>query len=180
MVLALEDKRFWLHFGVDPIAIARALLMLTRERGRLQGGSAIAEQLIKMRCPALRSRSFLGRGVRAALGICLTLSAKRSHLLRHYLDRVYFGRNFYGSSAASLGYFSVPITEVSAAHSFFLAERIALPNSFRPMRIQNILSRQIVRYVLGAEITSLPGLYGRWFGTVAEGEVQVIVRRFSP
>lgn len=177
MILAIEDKRFWLHAGIDPIGVARALLMVSAGRGRLQGGSAIAEQLVKIRWAPLRCRTIVGRIVRASLGTVLTLTNTREELLRRYIETVYFGASFYGLQDATKGYFAMPPAEISAAHSFFLAERIALPNTFRPDRVRNVLKRQIVRAILSEDIAMLPTLYGMRFGPEAKRTMGQLVRQ---
>jgi len=175
--LAIEDRRFWLHPGIDPIAIGRASWMTVSKKGRLQGGSTIPEQLVKIRWPALRGRTFRMRFVRAVAGSSLVFRLGRTTILRQYFCSVYMGRQYYGLNAASLGYFGVLRGSISPPQAVFLIERIALPNVFRPQRLCNILERPIVRCILGPAIGELPDVYGVAFGSAAARHVASIVAR---
>lgn len=175
LVLAVEDKRFWLHLGFDPAAIVRALVMILRGRGRLQGGSTIPEQLVKTYGRQFRSRTPMHRIVRCIASVALTLTTDKQSVLVQYLDSVYFGRTYFGVQSAAMGYFLTSAATLSPSQGFFLAERIALPNKFRPERVRNILSRRIVRSILGPDIQTLPSVYGERFGQIAERQVAHIL-----
>lgn len=163
LVVLIEDKRFWRHPGVDPLGITRALLRCVVAFRYAEGGSTIPEQLLKMRAPR-RGRTLRERGTRAFRSILLTKSGTREALLCDYLASVYFGGHYYGVASAARGYFRKVPSRLSAAESFFLAERIASPNVFRPGRVSNIVDRQDVSSALGRAIRELPAIYGRFFG----------------
>lgn len=175
MVLAVEDKRFWIHPGVDPISIGRAALMGLLRKGRRQGGSTIPEQVIKLRLRAARPSTVLTRSYRAAMGIALVTLSGRIDILAEYLDRVYFGRTYFGIHSASEHYFRRSSAALTVSQSFFVADRIALPNTWRTARIANILRRQLVRDLLGPGLEELPAIYAHSFGQSAGDAVQHVV-----
>lgn len=176
LFLAAEDKRFWFHPGIDPLAIARAATMLALGRGPIQGGSTITEQLLKLRENRLSTRSFTGRAARAFRSMGLCLFRDKKDLLAEYLSRIYLGRNCFGIHAAALSYFSRPPRELSHAESFFLCDRIALPNRWRCARVANLLRRPSVTIVIRGHHESLPWTYGRCFGPDAEREISRVVQ----
>lgn len=174
-VVLIEDKRFWSHFGTDPIAIARACYMNARRRGRLQGGSTIPEQLIKMRTN-LYGRSVTNRLRRSLAAMLSVANSTKVGLLCEYLETVYFGRDAYGATDAARMYFSKPATALTRAESFFLAERIALPNAVRRGRIRNLLFRDAIRALLWPSLARLPQVYGMTFGPSTEKDVAEEIR----
>lgn len=163
LTVITEDKRFFLHSGVDPIAIARALTMKAYARGSLQGGSTIPEQLAKCRGIS-NNRSLPSRLLRAFCGLWYSLKSPKVDLLIEYLSTVYFGKGSFGIHSAAAMYFAKDTRELTPEESFFLVERIALPEIFRLPRVVNILSRPIVQLLLAKRIVHIPEAYGRIFG----------------
>jgi len=176
LLLLVEDKRFWLHSGVDPIAIMRAAYLQTRNRGRLQGASTIPEQLLKS--PMRRARVLGERGGRA-LRSCIAFPSDRFGTLLRYLDAVYLGRGTHGFARAATAYFQRPVLDLTAGQSFFLVERVALPSRVRGARIRNMLARRIVRDVVGSDLASLPEIYRTQFGEESGTIVQDVVRELK-
>lgn len=163
LVLSIEDKRFWWHAGFDPIALVRALSMYVRGYERPQGGSTIPEQLVKLRTGTVR-RTLGPRLYRLVKSFMLCRRHDKCILLEEYLSQVYLGRSSYGVFAASLDYFGQPVETLSPAQSFFVAERIALPNCARVPRIVNLLNRPSVTTILGQHRRVVPDTYVRRFG----------------
>ena len=174
LVLSMEDKRFWWHPGIDPIGIGRAFLMKTRKRGRRQGASTIPEQVVKLRRQKSRPVDFIQRAYRALLSVQLIGRESKVNILSEYLERVYLGRASYGVAAAAQAYFQCSHSQLTPAQSFFISERIALPNKCRPARLANILRRSNIRNIIGKDLINLPSIYGTFFGTHAEAEVSKI------
>jgi membrane peptidoglycan carboxypeptidase len=170
----VEDKRYWSHAGFDPIAIARALVMMLTGRGRLQGGSTIPEQLAKQD-GSICGRTLIRRLRRLLTSVRMTLRESKSELLVRYMRSTYFGRSAFGVEAAAVGYFGKSPVLLSSAECFFLVERIAAPATFRPARIKNILARKAIRIVLMDAVDELPEVYRKTFGPEAGHEVQRIV-----
>jgi membrane peptidoglycan carboxypeptidase len=142
LLLLVEDKRFAVHLGIDPVAIARAIIF--RMQGKaLQGASTIGQQVYGIRRGrSARSPHTLSYKVRqSAWSLCVSTSTPKASLLGEYLDTVYWGRSYRGLDCAAAGYFNKTRRTLSVAQSFFLAERIAAPNRISVRRISNLLER---------------------------------------
>lgn len=178
LIILVEDKRYWLHPGIDPIALGRAFIMNIQATGRKQGGSTITEQLVKHRLK-ISARTLRARVLRALISIKLCQLEKKQNLLLEYLLNIYFGQSSYGVYNAALVYFNKLVKDLNPAESFFLTDRIALPNNFRGSRITNLLSRTPIQEVLGIHIYSIPKLYGEYFGTQAEQEITRVLSKMK-
>lgn len=178
LVLMVEDKRFWIHPGIDPISILRAISMWTLRKGCRQGASTIPEQVVKLRKFRLGRTKIWERIQRAFFGVVLISRFPKEDILIEYLNRVYLGKSCYGVKAAALSYFGC--TEfLTPAQSLFIADRIALPNQWRYGRLINILRRPSVCDVLSQDICELPKIYGMNFGKQAEAAVRNILKVLS-
>lgn len=166
LILLVEDKRFWIHPGTDPLALLRVLYMRVIRRGRRQGGSTIPEQLVKLRNKRVR-QTVVRRLLRVVSALRLVYTEGRAQVLSEYLTSVYLGRNARGVAAAAKAYFNKEAPELSRAEAFFIAERIALPNRVRAARITNLLRRPAIRSAIGADIQVLPTTYQNCFGDAA-------------
>lgn len=144
MLLLVEDKRFPIHLGLDPIAIIRALVF-NAHGCLIQGGSTIAQQVYTIRQHRRTGKAYpkhLGTKLRQAIwAIIHSLMNSKKAILTEYINTVYWGRSYRGLDSAALGYFKRVRSELSVAESFFLAERIATPNRVSTKRISNLLSR---------------------------------------
>jgi penicillin-binding protein 1A len=129
--MAIEDRRFYRHLGIDPRGIARALVHNVTSRGSNQGGSTITQQLAKN--AFLTSDRTMGRKAREAM-IALWLEAwlTKDEILSRYLSNVYFGDNVYGLSAASRHYFSKAPRELTVAQAAMLAGLVKAPSRLAP------------------------------------------------
>ncbi len=130
--LAIEDRRFYSHWGVDPRGIARAAWS-NLATGRTQGGSTITQQLAKF--TFLNSEQSLTRKAREAL-IAFWLEAwlTKDEILERYLSNAYFGDNAYGLRAASLHYFYRQPENLTPAQAAMLAGLLQAPSRFAPTR----------------------------------------------
>jgi membrane peptidoglycan carboxypeptidase len=140
MLFLIEDKRFLIHFGVDPIAIFRAMIFNLRGLS-IQGGSTIPQQLYKL---GSHPRTLCFKIRQSAWAVGASLGMSKVEILRLYLEKVYWGRSFYGLDHAVRGYFGLTREGLSIEHSFFLAERIASPNRVSAPRIVNLLTRPAI------------------------------------
>lgn len=102
-LVALEDRRFWGHPGVDPVAIARATIGNLRAGQVESGASTITMQLVRVLEP--RPRTLRSKGIEALRAIQLELLLSKEEVLEAYLTFVPYGRNIEGIEAASLAYF---------------------------------------------------------------------------
>ncbi|HVX98392.1 MAG TPA: transglycosylase domain-containing protein [Pseudorhodoplanes sp.] len=131
--LAIEDRRFYEHHGVDPIGIARALVMNVLRRGVSQGGSTLTQQLAKNLF--LTQERTLGRKIQeVALALWLERKFSKTEILELYLNRVYFGAGAYGIEAASERYFGKSARQLTVAEAAMLAGIVKSPSRLAPTR----------------------------------------------
>ncbi|MBB3981537.1 penicillin-binding protein 1A [Sphingobium fontiphilum] len=129
--MAIEDRRFQTHWGIDPRGIARALWHNIWSDGASQGGSTITQQLAKG--VFLSSDRTFGRKAREAM-IALWLEAwlTKDQIMERYLSNVYFGDNVYGLRAASLHYFNRRPERLTVAQAAMLAGLLKAPSRLAP------------------------------------------------
>ena len=168
MLFLVEDKRFSVHFGIDPVAIARAVVFNIRQ-GPLQGASTIAQQIVTIRMARSRpiSRSFAYKLTQTIWALGESAVRSKASLLKEYIETVYWGRAYHGLDRAVEGYFAGNRTTLSVAQSFFLAERIAAPNRVSAKRISNLLARAPIKMNIvrnGTTIREVLKLYQRVYG----------------
>ena len=134
-VLAAEDRNFFLHPGVDPIAIVRALLADVRARAPEQGASTITQQLVKN--AFLSPHRTLRRKVEEGLlALLLELRATKEEIFARYLSSVYLGAEgglpVHGFAQAAQVYFAKPLAELGPSECALLAGMIRSPNALAP------------------------------------------------
>lgn len=127
-VVAAEDRDFFTHPGVDPVAIARAAWADVRSRGALQGGSTITQQYVK-NAFLTSDRTLVRKLEEAALAIKLEREMSKEEILEGYLNVIYFGRGAYGVEAAARVWFGVSASDLDLAQSAYLAGLIRAPES---------------------------------------------------
>ena len=132
-VIAIEDRRFYSHFGIDPIGLTRAMT-LNLVRGRFtQGGSTLTQQLAKNLF--LKPDRTLERKVQEVLmALWLEHEHTKDQILEMYLNRVYFGSGAYGVEAASRRYFGKSARDVTLAQAALLAGLLKAPSKLSPAR----------------------------------------------
>ena len=130
-VLAIEDRRFYSHFGVDPIGLARALYVNWRSGRSAQGGSTITQQLAKNLF--LTPEKSLKRKIQEAmLALWLEYRFTKDQILTAYLNRVYLGAGTFGVDAASRTYFGKPATQLELRESAIIAGLLKAPSRYAP------------------------------------------------
>ncbi|WP_317629343.1 transglycosylase domain-containing protein [Sphingomonas nostoxanthinifaciens] len=129
--VAIEDRRFYQHHGLDPRGLARAAWHDARDRQAREGGSTITQQLAKL--VYLNSDRTALRKVREAL-IALWLEAwlSKDQILSRYLSDAYFGDNVYGLRAAARHYFSKPPERLTIGEAALLAGLMKAPSRLAP------------------------------------------------
>jgi membrane peptidoglycan carboxypeptidase len=170
ILLLIEDKRFPLHFGIDPIAIVRALVFNLRG-GTLQGASTISQQIHNIRkreaCFGAYKRTLGVKVMQALWALYETVSTTKAASLREYIETVYWGRSIHGIDDAAYTYFQTNRGSLTVAQSFFLAERIAMPNRFSESRVSNLIKRRAIREALSRRSISksdIAALYKEYCG----------------
>ena len=132
-VVATEDRRFYSHFGVDPIGLSRAMLTNLFAGRIVQGGSTISQQLAKN--VFLTHQRTLKRKVQEfLLALWLEANFSKDQILTLYLNRVYLGAGAYGVDAAARRYFNKPAAKVNLAEAAMLAGLLKAPSRLAPTR----------------------------------------------
>ena len=132
-VIAIEDRRFYSHFGIDPLGLARAMAS-NIAAGRLrEGGSTLTQQLAKnmFLSPA---RTIERKVQEVLLALWLEHEHSKDQILTMYLNRVYFGSGAYGVEAAARRYFGKPARDVTLAEAALLAGLLKAPSRLSPAR----------------------------------------------
>jgi penicillin-binding protein 1C len=140
--MALEDRRFWKHPGVDPIALLRAIKQNIRSRRRVSGASTIAMQLARLQHP--ESRSYLHKAIEAVTAIFLVARYGREAVLAQYLRLVPYGNGIRGIAYAARRYLDKPVEDLSWAEIAFLSALPRAPsrmNPFEPQGRQSAIAR---------------------------------------
>jgi penicillin-binding protein 1A len=131
--IAIEDRRFYSHFGIDPVGIGRALVTNVMHRGVSQGGSTLTQQLAK-NLFLTQERTMQRKLQEAELAIWLERKYSKNDILELYLNRVYFGSGAYGVEAAAQRYFGKSARNVSIAEAAMLAGLVKSPSRLAPNR----------------------------------------------
>ena len=133
-MVSTEDKRFYLHPGVDPIGMMRAAWVAVERRGtgrRWQGASTITQQVT--RNIFLNNSYSWGRKVREmVLAMALERKFSKQQILELYLNKVYFGGGAYGIDAASRKFFGHPATGLDLPEAAIIAGLVKAPSSYSP------------------------------------------------
>jgi penicillin-binding protein 1A len=132
-VIATEDRRFYHHWGVDPIGLARAVLANLRAGHVVQGGSTITQQLAKNLFLA-PDRTLKRKIQEALLALWLEHKFTKDELLEIYLNRVYLGAGTYGVDAAAHRYFDKSARRVTLYEAAAIAGLLKAPSRFSPAR----------------------------------------------
>ncbi len=129
--VAIEDRRFYSHLGIDPVGISRAVVRDLTGRGGLEGGSTLTQQLAKNLF--LTQERTLSRKIQEAiLALWLERRYSKDQILELYLNRVYFGSGAYGVEAASQKYFGKSARFVTLSEAALLAGLMKSPTRLAP------------------------------------------------
>lgn len=158
-VVAVEDRNFWSHDGVDPEAIVRAALTNFENGETVEGGSTITQQYVKN--TYTHGERNLSRKLREALlASRLEREVPKETILFRYLTTIYFGDGAYGVGAAAESYFRKPVSELTASEAAMLAGTISSPNNYGPRgnaevaehrRVQSLRAMRDQGYLTRAE-----------------------------
>jgi len=131
-VIAIEDRRFWYHLGIDPVGLTRAAVVNFTAGGVVQGGSTLTQQLAK-NLFLKPERTFERKVQEVILAVWLELSLSKSEILELYLNRVYLGAGAYGVDAAAQRYFGKSAKDVTLAEAATLAGLLKAPTRYSPL-----------------------------------------------
>ena len=130
-VMAIEDRRFYGHWGVDPIGLARAAVTNIMSGRIRQGGSTLTQQLAKVAF-LTPERSFARKFREAMLALRIENQFTKDEIVTFYLNRVYFGSGAYGIEAASRRYFGRPAKNLTLYQAAMLAGLLRSPSRDNP------------------------------------------------
>lgn len=145
-VTATEDKDFWGHKGIDPSAIIRALLHDIREFGFVEGGSTITMQNAK-NLYYTQEKRLERKAAEIFTAFEIEDKLSKEQIFELYVNTIYFGSNYYGIYAASMGYYGVPPERLTDEQCAVLAGIPQAPSVYSPDENPD-LSRQRAEQVL--------------------------------
>jgi penicillin-binding protein 1A len=131
--IAIEDRRFYHHWGIDPVGVTRALVRNMSGRGPMQGGSTLTQQLAK-NLFLTQERTMARKVQEAILALWLERKFSKDQILELYLNRVYFGSGAYGVEAAARKYFGHGARETTLPEAAMLAGLMKAPTKLAPNR----------------------------------------------
>lgn len=131
-VIAVEDRRFYSHYGIDPRSVLRALVTNVIQKRKAQGASTITQQVAKNLF--LTNEKTLTRKVRELLlSFKLESLLSKDQILTIYLNRVYLGAGTYGINAAARKYYGVEAKDLSLYQSAVIAGLLKAPTRYNPL-----------------------------------------------
>src|SRR6266852_533028 len=131
--VAIEDRRFYQHGGIDPVGIARAVVADIRAGKFAQGGSTITQELVR-NLYLSRERTVKRKLIEACLAIKLARQWSKDRILTAYMNQVFYGNHAFGVEAAAETYFSRTAKELDLEQSALLAGLPQAPSSYDPFR----------------------------------------------
>ena len=149
--IAIEDRRFYQHGGIDPEGIVRAAWADLRAGKVVQGGSTITQQLVRNLYPVSRERTVERKLKEACLAIKLNRAWPKNQILATYMNQVYYGNLAYGIEAAAQTYFSKPAAKVNLPEAALLAGMPQAPSTYDPFNRTELATQrrnQVLRAML--------------------------------
>ena len=130
-MVAVEDRRFRSHIGIDPVGVARAFYVRADQGTWRQGASTISQQLA--RTVFLNNNKTFARKLReGVLAMALEWKFSKDQILELYLNKVYFGGGAYGVDSASRKFFGHPATEIALPEAAIIAGLVKAPSRYSP------------------------------------------------
>ncbi len=144
-LVSTEDRRFYRHMGIDPVAIARAY-MANRKAGRVvEGASTLTQQLVRNLYLDKNDRSYTRKAREVLMALNVNCHYSKAKVLEAYLNEVYFGGGVYGAERAAQHYFNKHASQLSIPESAFLVGLIKSPTTLSdPDNLEPALKRQQV------------------------------------
>jgi 1A family penicillin-binding protein len=130
-LLAVEDRRFYQHHGLDPIRIVKAAVRNWRAGRIREGGSTLTQQLARLE-QLTPARTFSRKIREATIAVRLEERYSKAQILHAYLNAVYFGDGYHGVEAASRGYFGKSAAELQPHEAALLAGLVRSPSGYSP------------------------------------------------
>jgi len=131
-LIAQEDSRFFRHNGVDYIGLGRAVIENLKAGRTTQGASTITQQLARQTF-GLMEKSYKRKLMEAFVAQRIEKKYSKTEILELYLNRIFFGKNFYGIQAGARGYFGKDTKDLTIEEAATLAALIKSPNNIQPL-----------------------------------------------
>ena len=131
-VLATEDSRFYEHHGLDPIGIARALMVTINKGGASQGASTITQQLAR-NFFLTPEKTLIRKAKEAILAIEIENALNKQEILELYLNKIYLGYRSYGVAAAAKTYFGKELNQLTLSEIAVIAGLPKAPSTMNPL-----------------------------------------------
>jgi len=148
--VAIEDRRFYHHFGIDLIGVGRAVVADLRQRRIVEGGSTLTQQLAKTAFLS-PERTFRRKLQEVFVALWLEARLTKAEILSRYLSSVYFGDGVFGLRAAAQHYFAKPPEQLTLGEAAMLAGLVKAPSALNPADHPDAAARR-QRVVLGAMV----------------------------
>ena len=130
-MIAVEDRRYYMHIGVDPIGITRSAWVRVQRGHWAQGGSTITQQIAR-NIFLTNTRTFGRKFREMLLAMAMERKFSKQQILELYLNRVYFGGGAYGIDAASRRFFGHPADKLSLEEAAIIAGLVKAPSNYSP------------------------------------------------
>jgi len=141
--IAVEDKRFYNHFGVDFLRTVKALLINIKRRRRAQGASTITQQLPRNLLKSVSRKKILSRKIKETLlAFQIERRYSKDQILEFYMNQIYLGNGAYGVQAASRTFFNKDVSNLSLAECAVLAGIPQLPARYSPINNKEASKRR--------------------------------------
>lgn len=199
-VIAIEDRRFYDHMGIDMRSVSRAAVANAAAGEVVEGGSTISQQLIKISYLE-PERTFRRKFHEAILTRQLERKYSKDEILEKYLNSIYMGSGARGMASAAHVYFDKPVSDLTLAESAVLAATIQLPSAANlfsdPERVESRAAQSIHNMLADgmidegqanaaiADLTvmspnrTLGGPYGGWFADIVASQTETLAQRFT-
>lgn len=132
--ISAEDSNFYTHHGVDPRAIARAIVTNLQNPGKRKGGASTITQQVAKNFLLTNEVSYTRKIREAILAYRMESTLSKDQLLELYLNEIYLGARAYGVAAAALNYFDKSLEELTIAEAAYLGALPKGPNNYHPIR----------------------------------------------
>ncbi|RKP51519.1 PBP1A family penicillin-binding protein [Cohnella endophytica] len=161
-IVAVEDKRFYEHTGVDAFGIIRAVFRNVKEGGAAQGGSTITQQLAK-NVFLSGKKTFSRKLTEAAYALKIESSYSKDQILEMYLNQIYFGEGQWGIQKAAKRYFGKDTKDLTLAEGALLAALPKAPSRYSPLKNKELAleRRNLVLGLMRDEGFISPAEYGQ-------------------
>ena len=140
-VVSVEDHRFYSHFGLDPIAICRAIVNDIKAGAYVEGGSTITQQLAK-NLYFSQEKKMERKAAEVFMALALEKEFSKDEILELYVNSIYFGDGYYTAGDASRGYFGKEPSEMNEYESTLLAGIPNAPSKYAPTKNPQLAAKR--------------------------------------